>query len=103
VQRTSFQGLNQTTLDACLTTGWMRAVRSFRGFPGSRSKAASAATWGCGADFESEEGLRIWATHAQHVVAKKKGRELFFTEYCVQVRNVMRDSGKKLTQAGTSN
>lgn len=54
-------------------------------------------------EFESEEGLRIWATHAQHVAAKKKGRELFFTEYRVQVCNVMRDSGKKLTQAGKSN
>ena len=54
-------------------------------------------------EFESEEGIRAWATHAQHVAAKKKGRELFFTEYRVQVCSVMRDSGRKQMLVGSSN
>lgn len=54
-------------------------------------------------EFESEEGLRIWATHPQHVAAKKKGRGLFFTEYRVQVCSVMRDSGKRQMQEVSSN
>lgn len=46
-------------------------------------------------EFESEVGLRAWATHPEHVEAKKKGRSLFFTEYRVQVCSVMRDSADR--------
>lgn len=46
-------------------------------------------------EFESEIGLRAWATHPEHVEAKKKGRELFFTEYRVQICNVVRDSADR--------
>lgn len=46
-------------------------------------------------EFESEEGLRIWATHPEHVEAKKQGRSLFFSEYRVQVCNVLRDSADR--------
>jgi heme-degrading monooxygenase HmoA len=45
-------------------------------------------------EFESEEGLRAWATHPEHVQAKKIGRSLFFTEYRVQVCKVIRDTVK---------
>lgn len=44
-------------------------------------------------EFESEEGLRAWATHPEHVAAKKMGRQAFFSEYRVQVCNVVRDTG----------
>jgi len=43
-------------------------------------------------EFESEEGMRAWATHPEHADAKKKGRSVFFTEYRVQVCNVVRDT-----------
>lgn len=43
-------------------------------------------------EFETEEGMRTWAKHPEHVEAKKKGRKTFFTEYRVQVCNVSRDS-----------
>lgn len=46
-------------------------------------------------EFESEDSLRAWATHPEHVEAKKKGRSLFFTEYRVQVCNVVRDSADR--------
>jgi heme-degrading monooxygenase HmoA len=46
-------------------------------------------------EFESEESLRGWAIHPEHVEAKKAGRERFFTEYRVQICNVIRDSNDR--------
>ena len=43
-------------------------------------------------EFETEEEMRIWATHPEHVEAKKKGRNTFFTEYRVQVCRVERET-----------
>jgi heme-degrading monooxygenase HmoA len=43
-------------------------------------------------EFSTEEGMRAWAIHPEHVEAKKKGRSSFFTEYRVQVCKVLRDS-----------
>ncbi|MFM0040770.1 antibiotic biosynthesis monooxygenase [Paraburkholderia sediminicola] len=43
-------------------------------------------------EFESEEGMHAWARHPEHVEAKKKGRSVFFTEFRVQVCNVVRDT-----------
>lgn len=43
-------------------------------------------------EFETAEGMRTWATHPEHVEAKKKGRDSFFSEYRIQVCNVTRDS-----------
>lgn len=48
-------------------------------------------------EFESEEGLRVWATHPEHVEAKKMGRQMFFSEYRVQVCSVLRDSAARET------
>jgi heme-degrading monooxygenase HmoA len=44
-------------------------------------------------EFETEEGMRVWATHPEHVAAKKKGRKEFFTEYKVQVCSITRETG----------
>jgi heme-degrading monooxygenase HmoA len=41
-------------------------------------------------EFESDEEMRAWATHSEHVAAKKKGRSVFFTEFRVPVCNVVR-------------
>ena len=46
-------------------------------------------------EFESEGALRTWAAHPEHLEAKKKGRGFFFTEYRVQVCEVMRDSADR--------
>jgi heme-degrading monooxygenase HmoA len=43
-------------------------------------------------EFESEEALRAWSVHPEHVEAKKKGRASFYAEYRVQVREVKRDT-----------
>lgn len=42
-------------------------------------------------EFESEEALRAWAVHPDHVRAKRLGRESFFAEYRVQICSVIRD------------
>jgi len=51
-------------------------------------------------EFESEEGLRAWAAHPEHVKAKKIGRAVFFSEYRVQVCNVMRDTANRRPALG---
>lgn len=43
-------------------------------------------------EFADEASQRGWATQAQHVEAKKKGRESFYTEYSLQVCSVTRES-----------
>jgi heme-degrading monooxygenase HmoA len=43
-------------------------------------------------EFESEEAQRAWATQADHVAVKKKGRADFYQEYKVQVCILKRES-----------
>jgi heme-degrading monooxygenase HmoA len=43
-------------------------------------------------EFRDEPSQRAWATEARHVEAKKKGRADFYSEYKVQVCNVVRES-----------
>lgn len=52
-------------------------------------------------EFATEEGMRIWAAHPEHVAAKKKGRSLFFTDYQVQICNVIRDSAERNSHRDT--
>lgn len=51
-------------------------------------------------EFASEEGMRLWAPHPEHVAAKKKGRDSFFTDYRVQVCGVLRDSADRARPPG---
>jgi heme-degrading monooxygenase HmoA len=43
-------------------------------------------------EFETEEGMRTWAAHPEHVAAKKKGRNNFFSEYSVKICHLQRES-----------
>ncbi len=43
-------------------------------------------------EFESEESLRGWSRHPDHVEAKRNGRDRFYAEYKVQVCAVLRAS-----------
>lgn len=43
-------------------------------------------------EFADEATQRGWATQAQHVEAKKKGRQSFYTEYSIQICSVTRES-----------
>lgn len=43
-------------------------------------------------EFEDEASQRNWSLNAEHVAAKKKGRESFYSEYVLQVCTVVRES-----------
>lgn len=42
--------------------------------------------------FEDEQSQRNWALNAEHMAAKKRGREQFYSEYVVQICTVVRES-----------
>ena len=46
-------------------------------------------------EFEHEDGMRAWRTHPEHRAAQKKGREIYYSEYHIQVCNVVRDASFK--------
>lgn len=43
-------------------------------------------------EFDTEEGMRLWASHPEHLAAKKKGRGSFFSEYSVKICHLQRES-----------
>ena len=44
------------------------------------------------AEFESEEALRAWSIHVEHIEAKRRGREAFYAEYDIKTCSVIRSS-----------
>lgn len=50
-------------------------------------------------EFETEQALRAWARQSDHVAAKKLGRDRFFSEYRVQVCQLLRDSADRRAAA----
>lgn len=48
-------------------------------------------------EFENEEAMRAWATHPEHVEAKKKGRKDFYLSYRVQICTLIRDTSFNAT------
>lgn len=43
-------------------------------------------------EFESEEALKAWSVHPEHIEAKKMGRSDFYLEYHSHLCSVMRSS-----------
>jgi heme-degrading monooxygenase HmoA len=43
-------------------------------------------------EWETADTLRAWASHPEHVPVKQLGREKFYTEYHLQVCEVVRES-----------
>ncbi len=52
-------------------------------------------------EFKDQESQRAWAMQAEHVAAKKRGREAFYAEYSIQVCEVVRESRYAAPQAGS--
>jgi heme-degrading monooxygenase HmoA len=50
-------------------------------------------------EFEHEEGMRAWRMHPEHRQAQRKAREIYYSEYHVQVCNVVRQSDFKRDEA----
>lgn len=42
--------------------------------------------------FADHESQRAWSTHMDHVAAKKRGRAEFYSEYSIQVCDLVRES-----------
>jgi heme-degrading monooxygenase HmoA len=57
-----------------------------------KSFAAEDGEWVTIVEFASEQELRAWREHPEHVAAQEKGRKLYYTEYHIQVCNVVRES-----------
>src|SRR4029079_7611666 len=49
-------------------------------------------------EFEHEDGMRAWRMNPEHRAAQKKAREIYYSEYSVQVCNVVRESKFKLDE-----
>jgi heme-degrading monooxygenase HmoA len=45
-------------------------------------------------EFESEEALHEWGRHPDHVRAKRRGVESFFSGYSVQICSVLRNRSR---------
>jgi heme-degrading monooxygenase HmoA len=43
-------------------------------------------------EFEHAEGLRAWRTNPEHIAAQKLARQMYYTEYHVQVCTLDRES-----------
>ena len=43
-------------------------------------------------EFESEEGMRAWRMNPEHRAAQKKARDVYYSEYSIQVCNVVREA-----------
>jgi heme-degrading monooxygenase HmoA len=43
-------------------------------------------------EWQSAETLQAWATHPQHILAKQRGRQKFYTKYRLQVCEVVHES-----------
>lgn len=41
--------------------------------------------------FDTEEHMRDWSSHPEHVAAKQKGRASFYSEYDIKTCTVIRD------------
>ena len=77
-------------------TRWaVRMSERARQVPGYRSHKTFVAEDGervTIVEFDTEEAQRAWATHAEHVEAKRRGRSDFYSEYRIQVCAVQREA-----------
>jgi heme-degrading monooxygenase HmoA len=67
-------------------------ARTMPGYLSHKSFAADDGERVTLVEFESEEAQRVWATNAEHVEAKKRGRTDFYQEYKIQICTVVRES-----------
>ncbi|HEU4660377.1 MAG TPA: antibiotic biosynthesis monooxygenase [Pseudolabrys sp.] len=43
-------------------------------------------------EFESEDGMRAWRMHPEHREAQRRARESFYSEFRIQVCNLVREA-----------
>jgi len=57
-----------------------------------KSFASEDGEWVTVVEFASAAELRAWREHPEHIVAQQKGREQYYSEYQIQVCEVVRES-----------
>ena len=89
--------LNQDTQDEyqALAGHLSKLVLGISGYISHKSYSAEDGERVTIVEFESEDALQTWATQPDHVGAKKLGRSTLFTDYRVQVCEVIRDSANR--------
>jgi heme-degrading monooxygenase HmoA len=50
--------------------------------------------------FRDEESARAWKQHAAHLVAQRRGRELWYSDYRVRIAHVTREYGPTTSELG---
>jgi heme-degrading monooxygenase HmoA len=50
-------------------------------------------------EFESEEGMHAWRMNPEHRAAQRKAREIYYSEYHIQVCEVVREASFKREDA----
>ena len=53
-------------------------------------------------EFDSEEAMRAWRMHPEHREAQRKARERFYSEYHIQICEVLRTSDFKRENASVA-
>ena len=63
-----------------------RSVREYQGEDGERLSLI---------EFDSHESLAAWREHAEHRIAQELGKQRYYTEYPLQICDVVRESHKE--------
>jgi heme-degrading monooxygenase HmoA len=58
---------------------------SIKGFVGEDGEEISIAR------FESDEAVKLWRSHPEHLLTQRRAREAFYASYWVQVTTTIRD------------
>lgn len=53
-------------------------------------------------EFEHEEGMRAWRMNPEHRAAQKKAREIYYSEYSLQICGLVRESKFKREERAAS-
>jgi heme-degrading monooxygenase HmoA len=48
--------------------------------------------------WESEQAIRAWKAHAEHQVAQRHGKEIWYDDYAIRIAKVERAYGQRLSQ-----
>jgi heme-degrading monooxygenase HmoA len=66
-------------------------VRTIPGYISHKGFVAADGEQATIAEFESEQALDQWRIHVEHRLAKRRGIEALFSEYKLQICNVIRE------------
>jgi len=70
----------------------LEIVKSMPGYISHKTYVADDGERCTVVEFDTEEHQKAWATHGEHLAAKKKGRESFYSDYNLQVCALVRQS-----------